>query len=73
MALVLPPGVTEKTFQRALDAFAGVVGKEWVLATDEDRETYLDAEPPTQWKSAMARTPPLGDHPGFLTSWLLTA
>jgi hypothetical protein len=31
------------------------------------------AEPATQWKSSVARTLPLGDHPGFLMSWLLTA
>lgn len=37
MASVLPPNVSEKDFQRALDAFARVVGKQWVLATDEDR------------------------------------
>src|SRR5208282_27632 len=42
MALVLPPRVSEKNFQKALDAFAGVVGKQWVLATDEDRGTYMD-------------------------------
>jgi 4-cresol dehydrogenase (hydroxylating) len=54
MALVLPPGVTEKTFQQALDAFAGVVGKQWVVATDEDRETYLDAYAPGDAKDHMA-------------------
>jgi 4-cresol dehydrogenase (hydroxylating) flavoprotein subunit len=54
MALVLPPKVTEKTFQQALDAFAGVVGKEWVLATDEDRETYLDAYAPGDAKDHVA-------------------
>ncbi len=43
MALVLPPNVSEKSFQQALDAFVGVVGKQWVLATEEDRHTYLDA------------------------------
>jgi len=42
MKLVLPPRVTDKTFQKALDAFAGVVGKQWVLNTDEDRETFSD-------------------------------
>jgi 4-cresol dehydrogenase (hydroxylating) len=42
MRLVLPPRVTEQTFQKALNAFASVVGKEWVLATDEDRETFTD-------------------------------
>ncbi|HXX71458.1 MAG TPA: FAD-binding oxidoreductase [Candidatus Acidoferrum sp.] len=42
MRLLLPPRVTEKSFQRALDAFASVVGKPWVLATDLDRETFMD-------------------------------
>jgi len=42
MASALPPNVSEKTFQKALDAFSGVVGKQWVLATDEDRTTYMD-------------------------------
>jgi 4-cresol dehydrogenase (hydroxylating) flavoprotein subunit len=39
---ILPPNVTEKTFQKALEAFATAVGKEWVLATDEDRAAYED-------------------------------
>ncbi len=42
MSIVLPPNVSEKSFQKALDAFAGVVGKQWVLATDEDRHAYMD-------------------------------
>jgi mono/diheme cytochrome c family protein len=42
MSLVLPPGVTPAAFDAALAAFAGVVGKQWVLASDEDRETYRD-------------------------------
>ena len=42
MKLVLPPGIDASRFQRALAAFANVVGKEWVLSTDEDRDTYLD-------------------------------
>jgi 4-cresol dehydrogenase (hydroxylating) flavoprotein subunit len=45
-SLVLPPNVNEKTFQKALDAFAGVVGRQWVLATDEDRYTYMDIYAP---------------------------
>jgi 4-cresol dehydrogenase (hydroxylating) flavoprotein subunit len=46
MPLVLPPNVSEKQFQKALDAFAGVVGRQWVLATDEDRTTYMDIYAP---------------------------
>jgi len=43
LELVLPPGVTPAQFDRALGAFRAIVGDQWVLATDEDRETYLDA------------------------------
>jgi 4-cresol dehydrogenase (hydroxylating) flavoprotein subunit len=46
MALVLPPNVSEKNFQKALDAFAGVVGRQWVLSTEEDRNTYMDIYAP---------------------------
>jgi 4-cresol dehydrogenase (hydroxylating) len=44
--LILPPGVSSATFDKALKAFTAVVGKDWVLATDEDRETYLDIYAP---------------------------
>lgn len=43
MALILPPHLTTGAFDRAMTAFAGVVGERWVLATEEDRTTYLDA------------------------------
>src|SRR5580704_4852771 len=43
MDLVLPPTVPRSVFDRALRDFARVVGAEWVLATDEDRTTYMDA------------------------------
>ncbi len=46
MKLILPPGVSAARFAQALQAFERIVGKEWVLATDEDRETYLDAYAP---------------------------
>jgi len=46
MKLILPPGVSASRFEQALAAFSGVVGREWVLATDEDRDTYLDAYAP---------------------------
>ncbi|MDT8398147.1 MAG: FAD-dependent oxidoreductase [Pseudomonadales bacterium] len=42
MQLVLPPGITERVFEQALDDFRAVLGNEWVFATDQDRETYLD-------------------------------
>ncbi|HVY79481.1 MAG TPA: FAD-binding oxidoreductase [Steroidobacteraceae bacterium] len=46
MQLLLPPGLSTRRFTRALAAFERVVGREWVLATDEDRETYLDIYAP---------------------------
>ncbi len=46
MSVVLPPNVSEKDFQKALAAFAGVVGRQWVLATDEDRDSYMDIYAP---------------------------
>ena len=46
MKRILPPGVSAGQFRQALDAFAAVVGREWVLDTDEDRDTYLDAYAP---------------------------
>jgi 4-cresol dehydrogenase (hydroxylating) len=44
--LILPPGTSAATFDKALRDFTAVVGKEWVLASDEDRETYLDIYAP---------------------------
>ncbi len=41
--LQLPPNTTHQAFERALTAFASVVGKEWVLASEQDRREYLDA------------------------------
>jgi 4-cresol dehydrogenase (hydroxylating) len=46
MKLVLPPRVSRQTLDKALVDFEGVVGKDWVLATDQDREAYLDAYAP---------------------------
>lgn len=43
MHLVLPPTVSRATFDRALSDFARVVGAQWVLSTDQDRDAYLDA------------------------------
>src|SRR5690554_1426680 len=42
MQLVLPEGVSAAQFDAALRAYEGVVGADWVLATDLDRDTYLD-------------------------------
>lgn len=46
MKLQLPPRVSLAAFQKGLTAFESVVGKEWVLATDSDRETYRDVYQP---------------------------
>lgn len=43
MELIVPPGLSERAFAAALDAFASVVGKEWVLSSDSDRDTYIDS------------------------------
>ena len=46
MKLHLPPGLSAAQFDAALQAFAGVVGSDWVLATDLDRDTYADVYAP---------------------------
>jgi hypothetical protein len=43
MKLELPSGTSALDFSRALKSFASVVGEQWVLQSDLDRETYLDA------------------------------
>jgi 4-cresol dehydrogenase (hydroxylating) flavoprotein subunit len=60
MKLVLPPRVSPARFAEALKAFAGVVGKDWVLATDEDRDSYADIYAPgaeEEWPLAAAVSP----------------
>ena len=42
MDLKLPPRLSRGAFDRALAAFSGVVGKDWLLATENDRDTYMD-------------------------------
>ena len=42
MKRVLPPGLSASRLDRALRDFGRAVGDEWVLATDLDRDTYLD-------------------------------
>jgi len=42
MQLVLPPGLSASEFDSALQDFRRAVGDEWVFATDQDRDTYLD-------------------------------
>jgi 4-cresol dehydrogenase (hydroxylating) len=42
LELVLPPSVTLSAFEDALRAFRSIVGEAWVLASEEDRSTYMD-------------------------------
>ena len=46
LSIPLWPGATLAAFDRAMAEFSSVVGREWVLATDEDRLTYLDSYAP---------------------------
>lgn len=43
---MLAPGVGARRFERALAACERIVGREWVLATDADRDSYLDIYAP---------------------------
>lgn len=43
---VLPPGVSGADFKSALRGFADAVGEQWVLVSEEDRNSYLDAFAP---------------------------
>ncbi len=43
---VLPPGLSAADFKSALRGFADAVGEQWVLVSDEDRHSYLDAFAP---------------------------
>ena len=54
MKLILPPGLTKARFDQAMAAFARAIGKDWVLVTDEDRETYLDMYSPGRDESHAA-------------------
>jgi 4-cresol dehydrogenase (hydroxylating) flavoprotein subunit len=46
MTASLPPGLSQRAFDRALSAFEGAVGKRWVLATEQDRDSYTDLYTP---------------------------
>lgn len=45
MSRTLPPDVTEQDFARALDAFAAVVGEEWVISDPAELARYADPYP----------------------------
>lgn len=60
MELHLPPRVSPEDFQRASDAFAGVVGKGWLMISDNDRDAYSDTYAPgprEQWPPSGAVAP----------------
>ncbi len=60
MKLTLPPRVSPQGFDAALKAFEGVVGKGWVMASDEDRDAYSDIYAPgpeSEWPSSAAVAP----------------
>lgn len=46
MKLQLPPRVSATAYRRAMAAFERVVGREWVLDSDLDRDTYRDMYQP---------------------------
>ena len=41
--MALPPGISERDFDRALERFRAAVGGEWVFSSDEDVALYRDA------------------------------
>lgn len=60
MKITLPPRVSPKQFEAALKAFKGVVGNEWVLASDADRDAYADIYAPgseEEWPASAAVAP----------------
>ena len=60
MKLTLPPRIGPRAFDTALGAFAGVVGKDWVMAGDADRDAYADVYAPgpeEQWPASAAVAP----------------
>lgn len=46
MPQILPPDVTSERFEAALRRFSQAIGEDWVLASDADRDAYLDAYAP---------------------------
>ncbi|MGD8809497.1 MAG: FAD-binding oxidoreductase [Gammaproteobacteria bacterium] len=44
--MALPPGVSERDFNRALERFASIIGSQWVFSDDADVALYRDAYSP---------------------------
>ena len=60
MKLTLPPRIGPQQFDAALAAFSSVVGKDWVMATDADRDAYADIYAPgplDEWPASAAVAP----------------
>jgi 4-cresol dehydrogenase (hydroxylating) flavoprotein subunit len=60
MKLTLPPRISPVGFDAALKAYAGVVGKDWVMASDADRDAYSDIYAPGSeelWPASAAVAP----------------
>jgi 4-cresol dehydrogenase (hydroxylating) flavoprotein subunit len=60
MKLTLPPRVSPTQFDAALRAYEGVVGKGWVMASDQDRDAYSDIYAPgseEEWPASAAVAP----------------
>lgn len=60
MKLHLPPRVSPKAFDAMLTAAAEVVGKDWVMASDADRDAYGDVYAPgspEEWPASAAIAP----------------
>ncbi len=60
MKMTLPPRVSPVQFDTALKAFEAAVGKDWVMATDLDRDAYSDIYAPgpeSEWPASAAVSP----------------
>jgi 4-cresol dehydrogenase (hydroxylating) flavoprotein subunit len=58
--LTLPPRISPVQYDAALSAYAKVVGKDWVMASDQDRDAYSDIYAPgseEEWPAAAAVAP----------------
>jgi 4-cresol dehydrogenase (hydroxylating) len=60
--IVLPPGVSSETFERALNAFARAIGDEWVVRAEEQLAEYRDpfafaSSDPTEYAASAALKP----------------
>ncbi len=60
MELKLPPRLSPTQFQASLSALAAVVGRDWLLASDADRDAYSDIYAPgsaEEWPASAAVSP----------------